>query len=59
MNDQLALLAPGPRADDTTDDPSLVEDGSWELDDRTRHVGRLGLAAARQALRHASSGLAA
>jgi hypothetical protein len=45
-NDQLALLPRDDRA-------------SWELDEHTRHVGRQGLAAARQALRQASARLAA
>ena len=50
MNDQLALLPDATEADD---------EASWELDDHTRHVGRQGLAAARQALRQATARLAA
>ena len=53
MNDQLALL---PDASPAVDQ---VDDTSWELDEHTRHVGRQGLAAARQALRQASARLAA
>lgn len=53
MNDQLALL---PEAPDVS---PADQEASWELDDHTRHVGRQGLAAARQALRQASAGLAA
>lgn len=34
-------------------------DVSWNLDDRTRELGRRGLAAARQALRQSSTRLAA
>jgi len=40
-------------------DASETADGSWEMDERTRELGRRGLAAARQALRQASSRLAA
>ena len=49
MDNQLALL------------PHVSEDEepSWELDDHTRHIGRQGLAAARQALRQASARRAA
>lgn len=43
MNDQMALLPDVARDDDT----------SWELDDHTRHIGKQGLAAARQALEQA------
>lgn len=43
MNDQMALLPHAARDDDA----------SWELDDHTRHVGKQGLAAARQALEQA------
>ena len=43
MNDQLALLPDAARDDDA----------SWELDDHTRHIGKQGLAAARQALEQA------
>jgi len=57
MNDQMALLAPGARSDE--DAPPPPAPTSWELDEHTRHVGRLGLAAARQALRQSSSRLAA
>jgi hypothetical protein len=57
MNDQLDLLPPARRSE--TAAPRADDDTSWELDDHTRHVGRLGLAAARQALRQASSRLAA
>ncbi|HEX2048833.1 MAG TPA: hypothetical protein VHF27_13795 [Acidimicrobiales bacterium] len=39
--------------------PGGGDDTSWELDEHTRHVGRQGLAAARQALREASARLAA
>ena len=49
MNDQMALLP----------DAAQDDDASWELDDHTRHVGRQGLAAARQALRQATARLAA
>ena len=52
MNDQLALLPDVSAVDQ-------VDDSSWELDEHTRHVGRQGLAAARQALRQASARLAA
>ena len=34
-------------------------DGSWEMDERTRELGRRGLAEARQALRQAAAPLAA
>ena len=48
MNDQMALL------------PTAADDRpSWELDDHTRHVGRQGLAAARQALQQAGARKAA
>jgi hypothetical protein len=50
MNDQLALLSDASPGGDEV---------SWELDEHTRHVGRQGLAAARQALREASGRLAA
>ena len=50
MDNQLALLPDSPPEDD---------DGSWVLDEHTRHIGRQGLAAAREALRHASARLAA
>ena len=50
MNDQLALLPDASPADD---------EASWELDEHTRQVGLQGLAAARQALRQASTRLAA
>ncbi|HEX2119929.1 MAG TPA: hypothetical protein VHF91_12145 [Acidimicrobiales bacterium] len=53
MNNQLALLPDAPDAS------SADQEASWELDDHTRHVGRQGLAAARQALRQASARLAA
>ena len=53
MNDQLALLPDASAAADQ------VADTSWELDEHTRHIGRQGLAAARQALREASARLAA
>ena len=53
MNDQLALL---PDASPAVD---RVDGTSWELDEHTRHVGRQGLAAARQALGQASARLAA
>ncbi len=53
MNDQLALL---PDASPAVDQ---VDDTSWELDEHTRHVGRQGLAAARQALREACARKAA
>ncbi|HEX2048832.1 MAG TPA: hypothetical protein VHF27_13790 [Acidimicrobiales bacterium] len=53
MNDQLALLP------DTSATADRGDDTSWELDEHTRHVGRQGLAAARQALREASARLAA
>jgi hypothetical protein len=56
MNDQLDLLPPVHRAADRTSPP---DDGGWELDEHTRSVGRLGLAAARQALRQAGARLAA
>jgi hypothetical protein len=59
MNDQLALLPPGSRPDAGTSPPPPVAATSWELDEHTRDVGRLGLAAARQALRQASARLAA
>ena len=52
MNDQLAFLP------DTSATADRVDD-SWELDEHTRQIGRQGLAAARQALRQASSRLAA
>lgn len=54
MNDQLALLPDVSPAVDR-----VVDDTSWELDEHTRHVGRQGLAAARQALSQASARLAA
>ena len=50
MNDQMALL-PTPDRDD--DRPARHGRASWELDVHTRHVGRQGLAAARQALQQA------
>ena len=49
MTDQLALL-PDARPDD---------EAPWELDEHTRHVGRQGLAAAREALHKAGARLAA
>jgi len=49
MNDQMALLAP----------IALEDRAPWELDDHTRHVGRQGLAAARQALQQAGARKAA
>jgi hypothetical protein len=57
MTDQLALLPPSPPPDHAP--VAVVADPSWELDEHTRTVGRLGLAAARQALRAASARLAA
>lgn len=48
MNDQMALLPTAPQ-----------DRASWELDDHTRHVGRQGLAAARQALQQAGARKAA
>ena len=57
MTDQLALLPPSPPRDHAP--VAVVADTSWELDEHTRTVGRLGLAAARQALRAASARLAA
>lgn len=36
-----------------------VKDKDWKLDDRTREVGRKGIAAAREALRQASTRTAA
>lgn len=61
MNDQLALL-PDAAEDDRVcsahPSPGLGR-ASWELDDHTRHVGRQGLAAARQALRQACATRAA
>lgn len=36
-----------------------VKDKDWKLDDRTREVGRKGVAAAREALRQASTRTAA
>lgn len=36
-------------------DVSEKADGSWEMDEHTRELGRQGLAAARQALRPASA----
>jgi hypothetical protein len=57
MNNQLDLLPSPRRSDDGSS--RAREDTSWELDDHTRHVGRLGLAAARQALSQASARLAA
>lgn len=56
MNDQMALL-PAPVRDH--DRASREGRPSWELDEHTRHVGRQGLAAARQALRQASARRAA
>ncbi|HEX2046236.1 MAG TPA: hypothetical protein VHF27_00630 [Acidimicrobiales bacterium] len=53
MNDQLALLP------DTSASADRVDDTSWELDEHTRHVGRQGIVAARQALRQASARQAA
>jgi len=50
MNDQMALL-PTPAGDDR---PARHGRASWELDEHTRHVGRQGLAAARQALQQAA-----
>ena len=49
MNNQMALLPDAARGDDA----------SWELDDHTRHIGKQGLAAARQALEQACARLAA
>lgn len=57
MSDQLGLLPTPPPADDTPR-PSLT-DASWELDEHTRTVGRIGLAAARQALQDAAARRAA
>ena len=57
MSDQLDLLPSPPRADDTPR-PSLT-DASWEMDEHTRTVGLVGLAAARQALRDAAARRAA
>ena len=55
MNDQMALL-PNTARDDR---PSSPDRASWELDDHIRHVGRQGLAAARQALQQAGTRRAA
>jgi hypothetical protein len=52
MNDQMDLLPAPSRSHDGAAGPG---DASWELDDHTRHVGRLGLAAARQALHQATA----
>ena len=49
MNDQMALLPDAARDDEA----------AWELDDHTRHIGKQGLAAARQALEQACARLAA
>ena len=57
MTDQLALLPSTPLPDQAP--LALAPDTSWELDEHTRTIGRLGLAAARQALRAASARLAA
>lgn len=73
MTDQLALLPDATPRDATPRDDAVSREpaGSrepapsrqlsvpWELDDHTRHVGRQGLAAARQALRQASARQAA
>jgi hypothetical protein len=64
MTDQLALLPSASPADSVPSRPPVqapvaAADFSWELDEHTRTVGRLGLAAARQALRAASARLAA
>jgi hypothetical protein len=65
MTDQLALLPSASPAKSVAASPperapvAVAADASWELDEHTRAVGRLGLAAARQALRAASAGLAA
>jgi hypothetical protein len=58
MNDQMALLPPVERGN--RDDRAPGHDrASWELDDHTRHIGRQGLAAARQALQQAGARRAA
>ncbi len=54
MNDQMALL-PSPTGDGAASPGRL----SWELDEHTRHVGRQGLAAAREALQQAGARRAA
>jgi hypothetical protein len=56
MNDQMALMPAASRSPRAGTNPEAV---SWDLDDHTREVGRLGLAAARQALRQGSARLAA
>ncbi|HEX3621877.1 MAG TPA: hypothetical protein VHT97_06135 [Acidimicrobiales bacterium] len=57
MDNQLDLLPSASRSEHA---PARAgDDNTWELDDHTRHVGLLGLAAARQALRQASGRLAA
>jgi hypothetical protein len=35
---------------------SLLPDAAWRLDERTREIGRQGVASAREALREARSG---
>jgi len=60
----MALLPPGGPTR-PTDSPSFRvdaaarHDGPWDLDARTREVGRRGLAAARRALAHGPSRVAA
>lgn len=57
MTDQLDLLPPAAPAERPV--APLPADTSWELDEHTRIVGLVGLAAARQALREAGRRLAA
>lgn len=57
MNDQLDLLPSARPSGPTASRPA--DDAPWVLDEHTRHVGRIGLAAARQALQQASARLAA
>jgi len=57
MDNQLDLLPSSRRSDDGVGPADNL--APWELDEHTRHVGRVGLAAARQALQQASARLAA
>lgn len=57
MDNQLDLLPSSRRS--AAASPPADNLAPWELDEHTRQIGRVGLAAARQALQQASARLAA
>ncbi len=60
MHDQLALLPTATPAVPVADPAAPGrQPAPWELDEHTRHVGKQGLAAARQALQQACAKIAA